>query len=398
MTESRPVIEIGVIVAGPLESVDRQAVHGAVTDVVQTLQMALPSFDWRFRTVRRDEWSSSSRIEPTELLRQAREERDEYGWDFAFVMTHADLISHYKPFALAATSSALDVAVISTARIDPRAIEPESTDDERSARIQQRLGRLLLHSFGHWLGLNHHDDPDNAMHDIASINDLSTGQNFSRDQCEAMQSVLNDIADQRLEERDDLRRASLTRFCVLAAWENRDEILGAIVQAKPWEFPTRLSRLTTAAVSTVLILLMTAETWDMAMSQSGASMTGLFLFSIVGTTAYVGVRQQLFLRRNGRRITEQIVTSNTAAAAIVATGMFVMFLLLSILTVVAGWLLFPSDVVNGWVASIHKPIRLRHYLLLATTVGSLGIVIGALGASFEQHHHFRHVVFVDEEV
>ena len=50
------------------------------------------------------------------------------------------------------------------------------------------------------------------------------------------------------------------------------------------------------------------------------------------------------------------------------------------------------------MASLKKPIRLRHYLLLTTTVGSLGIVIGALEASFEQQHHFRHVVFVDEEV
>ena len=391
-------IEIGIIVAGPLDAVDREAVDSAVADAEARLRADLPRFDWRLTMVRRDEWTSSTSVEPTDLARQAREERDEQGWDFALVLTAADLISHYKPFSLAVICSSLDVAIVSTSRVDPQATAPDTADDERVRQIQTRVVRLMMHSMGHWLGLTHHADPVNAMHDIASVEELSSGFEFTPEQIEAMQEALTLIADQRLEERADARRASLAMFYLLAAWENRDEVFDAVAQAKPWEFPTRLSRLTTAAVSTVLVLMMTAETWDMAMSQSWLSAGCLFGFSIVSTTAYVAVRQQLFLRRNGRRITEQIVTSNISATAIVATGMFVMFVLLLVLAIAAGLLLFPDDVVQGWAASIERPIRMEHYGLLAATVSSLGILIGALGASFEQQHHFRHVVFVDEEV
>ena len=36
-------------------------------------------------------------------------------------------------------------------------------------------------------------------------------------------------------------------------------------------------------------------------------------------------------------------------------------------------------------------------LVLAAFVASLGLVIGALGASFEEEHYIRHIAFVDEE-
>jgi hypothetical protein len=30
-------------------------------------------------------------------------------------------------------------------------------------------------------------------------------------------------------------------------------------------------------------------------------------------------------------------------------------------------------------------------------MAALGLIIGALGASFEQQHYFRHITYVDEE-
>jgi hypothetical protein len=34
---------------------------------------------------------------------------------------------------------------------------------------------------------------------------------------------------------------------------------------------------------------------------------------------------------------------------------------------------------------------------MAGFIASLGIAIGALGASFEEHQYFRHIAFIDEE-
>lgn len=391
-------IELGVVVAGRLDQLDRDALDASSHEILRQLRSWFPEFVWSLDSVRREDWSRSRQVEPTDLLQQAREERDERGWDFVFVVTGGDLVSHYKPFALAIISRTLDSSIISTARIDPRATDVEKGDAERSIHLQANLRRLMLHLIGHWLGLGHDADPNNIMLNIDSVAALPAGTEFSATQVDDMRSALHVVADQRIEERADVARTSSLRFLGLSVWENRQEIFDAVVQARPWEFPMRLGRLTTAAVSTVLVLLMTGETWDMAMSQNLTTVTGLFLFAMASTTGYVAHRQQLLLRRSGRELSEQIVTSNVSAAVIVLTGMFVMFLVLYVLTLVAAWFLFPYRVVEGWAASLHEVPKLGHYLRMAGTVGSLGIMIGALGASFEQHHYFRHVVFVDEEV
>ncbi|MCB0060021.1 MAG: hypothetical protein KDE45_23445, partial [Caldilineaceae bacterium] len=41
---------------------------------------------------------------------------------------------------------------------------------------------------------------------------------------------------------------------------------------------------------------------------------------------------------------------------------------------------------------------LDEYLLLSALVAALAICTGALGASIENSHYFRHITFVDEEI
>lgn len=394
----QPVIEIGVVVVQPLEPTAADAVDEALDQVVGRLSAWLDQFDWRLATVHAEDSDAAKITEVVALLDLAQQHRDARGWDFALVVTGADLVSHYKPFCFAAISSALDAAVVSTARIDPESGGAESNDAERRDAIRVRTSRLTLHCLGHWLGLGHEDAVDNVMRDIESVDDLQPQPVLTDEQLTLVATTLEGIADARLEEQASFRTAWRPAFYLRAAWENRAEIRDAVLQARPWQFPILLSRLTTAAVSTVLILLMTAETWDMASSQGAATVAGLSLIALAGTTAYVAVRQKLLLRRDGRRLTEQIVTSNVAAVVIVATGMLVTYGLLAALALAAGWWLFPAAVLKGWAASVEGPLSAGHRLLVAGIVASLGIVIGALGASFEQNRYFRHVVFVDEEL
>lgn len=47
--------------------------------------------------------------------------------------------------------------------------------------------------------------------------------------------------------------------------------------------------------------------------------------------------------------------------------------------------------------SVEGVLTLQHYLSHAGLVAALGIVIGALGASFERQYYFQHITYVDEE-
>ena len=120
-------------------------------------------------------------------------------------------------------------------------------------------------------------------------------------------------------------------------------------------------------MSALLLLLVTAEVWDVGMSQSAAQVIGLSLFALLLTSIYTLIRQRLLVRRQVGSLSEQTVITNIAIASVVVLGMLTTY-----------GLLFS-------------------YVVLAAFVASLGILIGALGASFEEQYHFRHITYIDEE-
>ena len=78
-------------------------------------------------------------------------------------------------------------------------------------------------------------------------------------------------------------------------------------------------------------------------------------------------------------------------------GMATTWLGLYVLTLLFGLILFTDTLAAAWAASVEGPIRFAHHSVMAGFVAALGLVIGALGASFEGGVYFRHVTFIDEE-
>lgn len=391
-----PKIEIGWIIAGQPDAAAADAIRQARSDVLESLNATFPEFLWRAPLVRRPESTRETRIEPVALLDQGTEERETRRWDFAVVITPADLIGHYKPFSLAIVSRLHDTSVISTARIDALSVDVAEDRDKRIATLARRIKALVFHTVGHLWGLNHDPESSNWMCDIQTVGDLDPLANWNAEQIERTRENLREIADVRLEEQST--RPSSLRFYAQSAWINRHEIYDAVREARPWEFPARLSRLTTAAVSAAVILMLTAETWELALNQSAATIAGLMSGALLLTTVYVVQRQQLLVRRAPPRLSEQWVITNVSTLAIVLGGMITSIVSLFVLILVVGRLLFRPSLVAAWADGPPAHIGWGHYLFIAAFVSSVSIVIGALGASFEEQHYFRHVTFVDEEV
>lgn len=394
MTDEPSTIEIGWVIAGKLDDADYEAVKDARAQLLDVLNNWFSEFSWRMPVVRRPEMVTTTREEPVVLLDRGRDERATYHWDFALVVTQADFVTHYKPFALAIVSRALDLGLISTSRIDPASFDENLTRGERVDELGGRIQSLALHVLGHLAGLSHDEHSDNIMLNLREVAELDSMNEINEEQKLAVSEWLRQIADRRLEE-DETVRSSLV-FYVKSAWLNRHEVIDAVRQAKPWEFPRRLARLTTAAVSAGVVFMMTAEAWDFALSQSFQTTLVLALLAVAVTTTYIARRQQLFVGRKRRRLSEQRVIANVSTGSIVLVGMGTTYALMFLSILAAGRLLFPAELVLSW-ADLHEVVSWSHYVRFAGIAASLGIVIGALGASFEEQHHFRHITFVDEE-
>lgn len=386
-------VELGWVVVGRLDAPDQAAVRVARERLLARVSATFAGFTWRMPLVERTDLPTPLREEPVEMLQLGLEERDERRWDYVVVVTGSDLIAHLKPFALGVPSRALGVAVLSTARIDPRAQGVESAPEQREQALARRIEALVFHLFGHLAGLQQRRGAMRSIEDIEQLDHLG---DFDAEAVEAMGDELQEVADLRVEESSPA--TPRVRFYARAIWVNLAAIASAVAQARPWLFPARLSKLTTAAVSTLLVLINTAEVWEVALSLPGASLAGLSLVTLGGTSWYIVGRQRLLVRRKSRRLTEQVVATNVSLSVIVALGMLTTYAAIFALTAAAGSLFYADRVVANWSGMDASAVGALQLGGLAAFVASLGIVIGALGASFEQQHYFRHMVYVDEEV
>lgn len=392
----KPVIEVGWIIAGKLDDLDRNATESARELVLSFFAERFPTVEFEMPIIYREEMVHGLREEPVKLLDTAVVERNLKRWDYTVVVTPVDLIGHYKADALAAVSRTLESAVVSTARIDPKAFRGILDKDVRLKRLSHRVFVLVLHCLGHMMGLDHDEGTSNAMFDFKSVQELDGNRELNEAQIERLLLELEETADHRLEETSH-RDSATPIFYAKAAWLNRREIIDAIVDSKPWYFPFRLSRLTAAATSAMLVLLVTAEIWELGTSQSVNSVVTLSTSAIVATTVYILIRQKLLVRRERRSLSEQNVVTNIATFSIVLAGMLSTYAFLFLATSTLGFTLFDSRLITHWTNG-DQPFVNGHYLILSGFIASLGIFIGSLGVSFEDQHYFRHITFVDEEV
>lgn len=389
-------IEIGWVLTGELEAVDAQAVRAARTRMLHFLRERFAAFDWRMPVVRRPEAALNRPAEPVNLLDIGVAERDAGTWDFAFVVTAHPLKSYFKRYAFGTPSRAMQVAALSTARIDPAAVRGDATDEERVEVLSQRVFALALHLFGHLCDAEHDSNPADVMYKPAAAADLDAMRALSDEAQAVIRRELEDVADVRLEE-TGLYRGQALLFYLRAMWMGRRDILRAVANIRPWQFPLRFSKLTTAATSTMVILIITAEAWDLGMSQPPLFVTLLSITALGGTSYYILKQQQLVGRRRTARLSEQRVVGNVSIVAGVALGMTTMYALLFGVTFALSRTLFSQALVEGWAASLGGQIAYDNYLILAAFVAALGLIIGGLGASFEEQGYFRHVAYVDEE-
>lgn len=396
MSETRSTIEIGWVIAGQLEEADYEAVKSARAQLLDVLNQWFSEFSWRMPLVRRPEMVNAVRVEPVTLLDSGYDELASYHWDLSIVITQADFVTHYKPFALAIVSRGLDVGLISTSRIDPASVDENLPRDERVHCMGGRIQSLALHILGHLGGLRHDTDTTNIMRDLREVAELDDMNGIHDRQRETLERSLRQVADTRLEEEANNKLRSTAAFYLRSAWRNRHEIYEAVRQARPWEFPKRLAKLTIAAVSAGVVLMMTAEAWDFAYAQSGTRTTVLALIALLATTVYVAGRQQLFQRRKRHQLSEQTVITNVAISLIVLCGMTTTLVSMFVCLLLSSKLLFAPELIDSWAQS-EEVVTWSHYLRFSGIAAALALVIGALGASFEDQHHFRHITLVDEE-
>lgn len=388
----RPLVEVGWVLIEPLDRLDRAAVLDARVEVEQWLSTVLPRFAWSLPLSDREERLDAPRVRPTQLVDLGTFERDTKRWDFVFVVTGAELTGLDRRFALGATSRCMSVGVASTLRLDPAESRQIPSDDVRRRKMADRLVFLFARCFAVLNGL----EPSElglGPGTVADVEDLDRPVALGEAGRAALDERLERVADPRVEEAE--RPRSRIGFYWRAVRADPGAIPSMLRWARPWLFPFRLSRMSAAALSVLFILLMTAEAWELGVSRDAAQAVGLAAVALAGTTGLVLSRQGI-LARGQPQLTEQTALSNLATALAMGLGLFSTFFFLVGTAFLASSLVFSGPVTAGWAQS--EGLSVGQRVVFSIFVAAVGIIAGALGASFEEAEDFLHIARIDREL
>lgn len=374
---SEKKLEIGWVLCAPGSRTRRAEVAAVVAQLRDRLGSHAPQFAWEWHAF--DAAPGAQDAEPVDVIAAIETgltTLDDHGLDFLFLLTGQPLQESEGERLIAASSSAAGVSVISLH--DITAWDPG---------VAGRLEALMAQLFAHMLGLE--TTAERPATDLAAPRTGGPDADF--------QAALQRVADARVEERgvrDGIRFYAAT---MLANWRL---VLRSVRRVRPWRMPFRLSRLTAAAASTLFVLLMTAEVWELGMAQSALAVCLLSSLVLSGTAAYVLVRQKLLSGPNARRLTEQMAVMRLAVTLGVFSGLVSTYLMLFAAGLAAARLLFPADLAARWANLDPSMLDAGTglYLVFAGFIAAIGVTIGALGASFERQNQLKKLALVDREI
>lgn len=350
----------------------RQAAHRVLTN----LSEQFPQFHWEMPFVKRGQFAPLGALNPLPLLELGVQEKLHQVWDYALVLVPNELHAKDRVSTIGIPSSALEVAVISTARLN------------NDQGFVEQLAGLALHLLGHMWGLEH--TSEGPMTPPEDCDQLCVDL-FSSEQQAVIVDRLEEVADARLEEQQ--KGWGWFAFHWHTFWADPSGILIDIFGYKPWRLPFRMPRLTAAAAVSIVFLLLGAEAWEVGVNFSPLALALGALGSVLASTTFIYFGQNLsqISREVGRR--EQLTRTRMVLFYTLLLGMSALWLVLFVVSFLAAAAV-PQDVPRQWLdISLGGPALARYAAFMAI----LGILAAALGGNLEEESDMKARLFFDEE-
>ncbi len=371
------VVSVGWVLASDVWDRELLRAYEEARDLLlDVLRDQFPEFTWEVPLVEHRVYVPLGALDPLPLLELGAEEKIYRHWDYAIVIVSNELNPRHRIFTIGIPSSALEVAVVSTARLG------------RGEKLPERLAALILHMLGHLWWLDHSEEGPMRPPDIPEELRLAL---FPPEQQEELRERLRDIADARLEEQ--ARQWGKAFFYLRTFLLDPGSIWADIWSYAPWRMPIYLGRLTAAAAVSTVFLLMTAEAWEI-----GAHLP-LGWVSVAALVAIVGASGVIFFGQNMGQITREIGLREQAARThlvlfgTLLLGMASLWVFIYVLSLAVASVL-PHSVFAAWAGLSPERLSIGRYAAFMATVG---VIASALGGNLEEEEDIKSEILFDEE-
>ncbi len=186
-------------------------------------------------------------------------------------------------------------------------------------------------------------------------------------------------------------------FICQTRYRDAGAIARAVMRANPLKLLARMPTMLAAALSVIIVLLFSAETWDVAYA---VTIPQIVLFSILGLAAAVFPLYRAFafdtLLSRDRRITQASAVTIALVFLSLLLILLVMFMLFGGLMYFAIVTVFPEQLMESWPGNGEATTALDHFKL-SVFLATMRVPAGSLGGQSDSRDLVRGVFFILED-
>ena len=380
-------VDVGLLVApSPDRDADRLGGFASriAADASDELSAATEA-NWRFHGEELERLSDRDPRRPSAFLDEAALRMVEGPYDLLVVVTDAPLLarSHRRVAGLASPLSR--VAVVSTHRLQVSGRDQPSRALDSTA-VRHNGATVLLHQIGHVLGAGH--DPDGGVMAPYEFDpDRSAIPEFDAGASRYLERIASGIPEESVESRSV---PGLVAFHLRSAARNWRQVGRALVTSRAPLLPLSLPKLSTAAVAPALILVFSAETWDVGMNLDNVTALSFAAASILLAAVYLIFSLNLNVPRERRAVvTEHVALLNVAILGVLVFAMLGLFALVGAVMLVIEFVVFPPNLMTNWPSLENPVVTVVDLVRIGGFIATIGVLTGALAGGLEDRTILR---------
>lgn len=391
-TADRPVdrrVDVGLLVADSPQT-DHARLYAfarrMARDAADELRSATGT-DWRFSEEEPAHLPDNEPRRPSQFLDEAMNRIVDGPYDVVVVVTDVPLRSRSQRYVPGLASEISRVVVVST-RMLLTSSRDEPVRSLEAEAVRWNAATLLLHLLGHVLGASHESGPTGVMRPFAFDPSRRSTPAFAAADERYLRRIVRRIPDEQVS-RGPVRRLG---FHLLSALRNPKQVLGAVVHTHAFLLPLSLPKLATAAVTPTLVIVFSAETWDIGLHMTNGTAALFAVGSILAAAVHLLFVQNLtFPRRPSQVITEHMALVNVTVFLILVSAMIGLFVLVAAVMLVIEFFVFPPQLMADWPSLENPTVDLVDRVRTAVFISTIGMLSGALAGGLENREVLRHL-------
>jgi predicted Zn-dependent protease len=383
-------VDVGVFVAhGPGSDHDRLRSFAtrAAEDAVDELAAAT-DVTWRCYLEDPAPLADHDPRRPSEFLDRATNRMVEGPYDVVVVVTDVPLVSSTDRFVPGLASPLARIAVVSTRNLQraPRGEPRRPLDD---GAVRWNAATLLVHLLGHVLGAGHRDGDGGVMDPFRFDPERSAVPPFDTDVATELHRIAGEVPAAEASPRGPLGRLA---FHASSAARNPGRILRALVESRAPLLPLSLPKLSTAAVAPTLVIVFSAESWDVGFHMTDATAALFAAASVLVAAVYLLFAQNLsFPRKHHRVVTEHTALVNVTVFLVLVAAMVGLFALVWAIMLVVEFVVFPPNLMSNWPSLEEPVVGVVDLVRIGAFISTIGVLSGALAGGLESRTIVSHL-------